>query len=295
MPITRPTKQTRRGWSATQQLQTDAIHYSPRLLITATTVRLGPGIGQARCFRYRIKVLAQMATKPASGANAAAQTPSTATSELQSSLRELHIGEKTSSITDIARPKLTTSVNTAIPAKKKKVPVVADSWEDEINDSSSPSSDRDTEAVGELDLGPTSSNNVTEPNSLGTSPAVAEGPLDPPPTPISPQTSQPWVAAASGGYGPTSGSAASRSRSTSASTSATAPARDPGRRPEKQTAVAGRLIAGALGIRAPKRTEEQRAYDRAVKEREIRRRNKEKEDAARLKEQEEKAKAAIWD
>ncbi|KAL4755067.1 hypothetical protein BDW72DRAFT_165001 [Aspergillus terricola var. indicus] len=215
---------------------------------------------------------------------ATSPTTATATSELQSSLRELHIGEKTSSITDIARPKLTAS--TAIPAKKKKTTVVADSWEDELE-----LSDQDTDKGGtgledELD-----SPNVA--TSLATSPAVAEGPLDPPPTPISPQTSQPWIAnavaaATAGGCGPDS---TPRSRPGSASTSA----RDPNRRPEKQTAVAGRLIAGALGIRAPKRTEEQRAYDRAVKEQEIRRRNKEREEAAKAKEEEEKAKAAIWD
>jgi hypothetical protein len=71
--------------------------------------------------------------------------------------------------------------------------------------------------------------------------------------------------------------------------------RSPARRPEKQTAVAGRLIAGALGIRAPKRTEEQRAYDRAIKEQEIRRRNREKEEEAKRKEEDERAKAAVWD
>lgn len=69
----------------------------------------------------------------------------------------------------------------------------------------------------------------------------------------------------------------------------------PERRPEKQTAVAGRMIAGALGIRAPKRTPEQRAYDRSVKEQEIRRRNREKELEAKAKEEEEKAKAAVWE
>ncbi|KAL4780472.1 hypothetical protein BJX76DRAFT_46915 [Aspergillus varians] len=219
-----------------------------------------------------------------------------ASSELHSSLRDLHIGEKTCPITDIARPKLTTSsTNTTTPSKKKKAPVVADSWEDELDESSEP------EAQGELeDLGPTSSSSSTVPssdNSMGTSLAIAEGPLDPPPTPISPQISQPWVSAASGGYGLTSRSTSTssssdtpRSRATSAST-----AREQGRRPEKQTAVAGRLIAGALGIRAPKRTEEQRAYDRAVREQEMRRRNKEREEAARLKEEEEKAKLAVWD
>ncbi|OJJ63484.1 hypothetical protein ASPSYDRAFT_236946 [Aspergillus sydowii CBS 593.65] len=224
-----------------------------------------------------------MASKPTSGAKAASPTSAAiATSELQSSLRELHIGEKTSSIPDIPRPKIkTTSLNTAAPVpKKKKTPVVVDSWEDELDESSPAESAQD-------EVDPGTSNSAESDTSLGTSPAVAEGPLDPPPTPISPQTSQPW-AAATGRYGGPTSSATSRSSSTSGP-------RDPNRRPEKQTAVAGRLIAGALGIRAPKRTEEQRAYDRSVKEQEIRRRNNEKEEAARLKEEEEKAKAAVWD
>lgn len=70
---------------------------------------------------------------------------------------------------------------------------------------------------------------------------------------------------------------------------------DRGARPEKTDAVAKRMIAGALGIRAPKKTEEQRQYDRAVKEKEIKRRNKEKEDAARREEEAERAKAAVWE
>lgn len=66
-------------------------------------------------------------------------------------------------------------------------------------------------------------------------------------------------------------------------------------RPEKQTAVAGRLIAGALGVRAPKKTEEQRQYDNAMKEKELKRRNKERGNHKRETEEAEKAKAAIWD
>jgi hypothetical protein len=54
------------------------------------------------------------------------------------------------------------------------------------------------------------------------------------------------------------------------------------------------LIAGALGVKVPKRTEEQRAYDKALKEKEIKRRNAEKEDAARKKEEAERARAAVW-
>jgi len=67
------------------------------------------------------------------------------------------------------------------------------------------------------------------------------------------------------------------------------------RRPEKTNAVASRMIAGALGIRAPKKTEEQRAYDKAVQENERVRREREKEDARRKAEEMERAKRAIWD
>lgn len=67
------------------------------------------------------------------------------------------------------------------------------------------------------------------------------------------------------------------------------------RRGEKTDAVAKRLIAGALGVRAPKMTEEQRAYERAVKEKEVKRREKEKEALAKAKVEAEKAKRAVWD
>jgi hypothetical protein len=55
------------------------------------------------------------------------------------------------------------------------------------------------------------------------------------------------------------------------------------------------MIAGALGVRAPKKTEEQKLYDRAVREKEIKRRNKEKEETARKVEEAERAKAAVWE
>jgi hypothetical protein len=66
------------------------------------------------------------------------------------------------------------------------------------------------------------------------------------------------------------------------------------RRPEKTDAVAKRLIAGALGVRAPKMTDEQRAYERAGREREAKRRNAEREAAKRAEEEKEKAKVAVW-
>lgn len=195
-----------------------------------------------------------------------------AASELQSSLSKLSIGEK-SPIKDLHRPQGTTATTTTKP--KSKTPV-ADSWEDEI-DATSEDEDRHPKPGKE---------------STPISPAIstsAEGPLDPPPTPISPPTS------AGPEYGSPSTSPLPGRRSRGDSGSGTALGQGPARRPEKQTAVAGRMIAGALGIRAPKRTPEQRAYDRSVKEQEIRRRNREKEQAAKEKEEGEKAKAAIWD
>lgn len=182
--------------------------------------------------------------------------------ELQSTLRNLSIGEK-GPVQDIPRPAVKiTSTTTPTSAPKPPKKPVADSWEDEAT-----SDDDDEESFSQGNAAPSPS--ILSPT------LSAEGPLDPPPTPISPQTSNPWSAAG---------------RSSSPATGQ----RDPNRRPEKQTAVAGRLIAGALGIRAPKRTEEQRAYDRSVKEQEIKRRNREREEQAKAKEEEERLKASVW-
>ncbi|OJK02197.1 hypothetical protein ASPACDRAFT_76612 [Aspergillus aculeatus ATCC 16872] len=192
-------------------------------------------------------------------AQTSVNSDATATSELQSSLRELALNTN-SPVKDIARPSLLP--HSAL--KKKKAAPVADSWEDEVDESTSEPDEPDNNPV------------------LSPSIRASEGPLDPPPTPLSPQTTlnQPW---------PSYGNAGSMPRSSDSKSPVS------GRRPEKQTAVANRMIAGALGIRAPKRTEEQRAYDRAVKEQEIKRRNKEREEAAKAKEEEERAKAAVWD
>ena len=143
-------------------------------------------------------------------------------------------------------------------AFKKKQPV-AEAWDDEELEASGDENDRP--------LSPQQS---------------ADYPSAPPPTPISPSTSfaqQTFITPF--GY-PADGSAAARSERASM-------------RPEKTDAVAKRMIAGALGVKAPKKTEEQKAYDRAIKEKEIKRRHQEKEAAARAKEDAEKAKAAVWD
>ncbi|MCJ1372360.1 hypothetical protein MMC20_003584 [Loxospora ochrophaea] len=107
----------------------------------------------------------------------------------------------------------------------------------------------------------------------------------PPPTPISPTstTGRSGWGEFENPYSPSNGIDGSLSSTRTAS------------RPEKQTAVAGRMIAGALGVKAPKKTEEQRSYEKAVKEKEIRRREKEKEAKRREEQDAEKAKADMWD
>lgn len=67
------------------------------------------------------------------------------------------------------------------------------------------------------------------------------------------------------------------------------------RRPEKTDAVARRLIAGALGVRVPKQTEEQKAYNKSLRETESKRREEERAAAKRKEEELEKAKKAIWE
>lgn len=69
----------------------------------------------------------------------------------------------------------------------------------------------------------------------------------------------------------------------------------PEKRPEKTTAVAGRLIAGALGVRVPKRTDEEREYDKAMREKERKRRNAEKAQEKKEAEEAEARKKAVWD
>lgn len=59
--------------------------------------------------------------------------------------------------------------------------------------------------------------------------------------------------------------------------------------------MASRLIAGALGVRTPRRTDEQRAYDRAIKEQEQKKRDKEKEDRRLEEQRREQAKRNMWD
>ncbi|KAL6718054.1 hypothetical protein ACLMJK_004139 [Lecanora helva] len=67
------------------------------------------------------------------------------------------------------------------------------------------------------------------------------------------------------------------------------------RRPEKSSAAAGRLIAGALGVKTPKQSEEGKAYEKAVREKEKKRREKAREENGRQEREKEEAKRAVWD
>jgi len=149
-----------------------------------------------------------------------------------------------------------------IPASKPKPKPdeVADSWEDAA---SSPS---DSDAAAD--------DTALQPQASHEQPAV------PPPTPSSPTShtfpySRPTVPQAS----PPRPEPAFGGRDRDA------------RRPDKSAATASRLIAGALGVRPPRMTPEQREYEAAVREKERRRREAERE---RVRE-EERRKAAVWE
>ena len=59
--------------------------------------------------------------------------------------------------------------------------------------------------------------------------------------------------------------------------------------------MAGRMIAGALGVKTPKPTEEGKAYERAVREKERKRRERAKEEVGRQEKEIEEARRAVWD
>lgn len=177
---------------------------------------------------------------------------------------------------EIAKTLSQLKLSTTVPQKplhKPKSKPVADSWDLE-------SSGSDTE---------TETGTGTSPAPLSTSSSITTAndelpPHPPPPTPASPT---PFDFPDNSPYG------AGRSRLDSG-VSASDPARLD-KRPEKTTAVAGRLIAGALGVRAPRRTEEEREFDRAMREKERKRRSEEKEREKRETAEREARKKAVWD
>ena len=167
-------------------------------------------------------------------------------------------------LADLTRTELASSLNKLSLSRdqkqassQRKKEEIADSWEDDEL-SSGEETDRPLETTYSADY-----------------------PAAPPPTPISPTVSSDGSVffAESWNQSPNSISSSPRGE----------------RRPEKTDIVAKRLIAGALGVRAPKKTEEQKAYDRAVKEKETKRRNAERDARARAEEEAARAKAAAWE
>lgn len=178
----------------------------------------------------------------------------------------------THSIAEIASTLSHLELSTKVPQKpahKPKSKPVADSWDEDSG------SDTETEEA------PTASSASTRDSlePISTVPSIDLSPHPPPPTPASPSPFD---------Y-PNGESFGGRSRGDSGV------GRSLDKRPEKTTAVAGRLIAGALGVRAPKRTEEEREYDRAMKEKERKRRTEEKERESREAAEREARKKAVWD
>lgn len=194
---------------------------------------------------------------------------------------------KTPSEDDIASTLTHLKLSTKDPQKplhKPKSKPVADSW-DEDNVSGSDTETEDNAAATPSSTTTTASDSLTSPISIV--PSLDTSPHPPPPTPASPTPFDGFPDNTPYGSGPRpGGSSAARSAGS---------LRDMDKRPEKTTAVAGRLIAGALGVRAPKRTEEEREFDRVVRERERRRRAEEKEREAREAEERERRKKAVWE
>jgi hypothetical protein len=149
------------------------------------------------------------------------------------------------------------SLTSSTAAYHPKNPPVADSWDDDDDDAASD----------------------TEPEPT---PHATASPSAPPPTPCSP------TAGGGRGWGTFESPYATEAAGLSSPARALF-------RPEKSTAVAGRLIAGALGVKAPKKSEEARAYEKAVREKEVRRREKEREEGRRAEEEREKARKEVWD
>ncbi|KAK3196793.1 hypothetical protein K4F52_000137 [Lecanicillium sp. MT-2017a] len=168
---------------------------------------------------------------------------------------------------NISNLSINSGKSSAKPApSKKKTTEVADSWEDEdVSDS-----DPDQRAGDDEDED--DSGRETPKNSV---------PAPPPPTPMR----------ASYSHG---GDWDSRTSPTPSSPRG----RDDGgqaRRPEKTDAVARRLIAAGLGLKAPKQTEEQKAYQKSVREQERKRRDQTKQEEQAKRDELAKAKAAVWD
>jgi len=126
-------------------------------------------------------------------------------------------------------------------------------------------------------------------------------PSPPPPTPASPtvktkatafnspyQTGPPY-----GMNGSVDGAATGAGRSSTPTGRSNAG--EPDKRPEKTTSTAARLIAAGLGQRPPRRTEEERKYDQAMRVQEKKKRDAAKAEEQKKKDELEKARKSIWE
>ncbi|KAK3352320.1 hypothetical protein B0T25DRAFT_182236 [Lasiosphaeria hispida] len=160
---------------------------------------------------------------------------------------------------------------------------VADSWEDEDLSSHSEADDDDSD-----DSRHSGSNKRDAQDQNQDQKTSQGGTFAPPPTPMSPTYGSQRIfpsTAVTVPFGSPS--------DTGSGLPLTDPAEKP--RPEKTDAVARRMIASALGVKVPKQTEEQRAYDRAMREKERRRREEERENKKREEEAAAKLKQAVWE
>ncbi|KAF1955775.1 hypothetical protein CC80DRAFT_548844 [Byssothecium circinans] len=170
------------------------------------------------------------------------------------------------------------------PAAKPKSAPVAESWEDDVGGS-------DTETEESPALSNTLSRSSTKERDslspISTVSSTVDPPCPPPPTPASPI---PFEYPDSVPYGVSGVNGGVRGRGGSESAGGGLE-----KRPEKTTAVAGRLIAGALGVRAPKRTDEEREYDRVMREKERKRRDDERNRKKMEEQVAEERKRAVWE
>lgn len=198
-------------------------------------------------------------------------TPTYNFAEVAKTLSHLNLSDLTSS-----KPR---PINTSSHRKPKAAPV-ADSWEDASG------SDTETEDSNPSNLSYTSSKN-SELSPISTIPSSEAVPNPPPPTPASPT---PFEFPSSVPFSPNAISSRDEGRLGEGIGRG-----DPDRRPDKTTSVATRLISAGLGIRAPRRTEEEREYDKVMREKERKRRAEEKDRERREKEEAEERKRSVWE
>ncbi|KAI9669883.1 MAG: hypothetical protein M1831_006918 [Alyxoria varia] len=188
--------------------------------------------------------------------------------DLESSVQRLSVND------GVRNPK----TQSTKPRKEK----LADSWEDE----STPSSDEDIPASN-VQNGDGSLKSPKTPTTQG-----SDYPGPPPPTPASPR-----FTSHSRGLSknvPVEGYSNIDFEQDGTGRSSSRPSTSSNARPEKTTATASRMIAAGLGVKAPKRTEEERKYDRAVRDNERRRREEAKVAERLERERIERCKKDMW-